>query len=388
MPASAPTVRELRDRLARLTSGAGYRPRPAGPAAARRPPAGFEPVETPLGRAWRRADVVPAGGDPLGACYLDTETTGLAGGAGTLVFAVALARPCESSIEILQLFLSEPAGEPALLALLAGELAGWPEVATYNGRAFDLPLLRTRWVMARMPGEFPSPPDLDLLHVTRGLLRHRLTGCSLREVEERLLGFEREDDLPSALVPDAYLRFVREGWSPTLEAALRHNRQDVLSLHHLHRRLAARLDGRDAGMEAADWLALGRYLWRRGRRADGWRALRAAAEMATDETSAMAGILIARKLARRGAAAAAESLLGRLEDRLPEVAELPVARAKLLEWRLRDPAGALRIVERALDRLRPGDPDHDLPRRRARLRARAGRAAARPAAPQVARLPL
>lgn len=125
------------------------------------------------------------------------------------------------------------------------------------------------------------------------------------------------------------------GTSRWLEAALEHNRQDVLSLWHLHARLLERLDLADPGVDtSADWLALGRQLLREGRRADGWRALRCAVDMGQGEAAAAAGLLISRVLARRGRPAAAELLLSQLHDTMPSSLELTVARAKLLEWRL------------------------------------------------------
>jgi hypothetical protein len=247
-------------------------------------------------------------------------------------------------------------------------------LGTYNGSRFDVPLLKTRWVMARMPGELEHPPHLDLLTITRALFGRRLASCTLRTVEERLLGFEREEDLPGAMVPDVYFEYVRRGWSALLEPALAHNRQDVESLHHLHLRLDSRLRGEDVQMEALDWLALGRHLSRRGRRSAGWRALRYAAEMAQDESSSAAGLMLARRLARGGRAGSAERLLGWLEERLQSDADLAVARARLLERRLRDPARALEVVELALSRLDPAEPLSDeLSRRRVRLARRLGR---------------
>src|SRR5439155_21252028 len=163
-------------------------------------------------------------------------------------------------------------------------------------------------------------------------------------VEERLLGFEREEDLASALVPEAYLAYLRHGWSPMLPMALEHNRQDVVSLYHLHARLLLRLSGRDPWMESPDWLALGRHLLRAGRRADGGRALRNAAELADGPESARAALLLARRLARRRRHRAAESVLSRqdalLEARATPEPLLAIARARLLEWSLRDLAGA------------------------------------------------
>ena len=342
MPANA-----LRERLASLTGGSQPRPRHLPPA--RAAPAEFEPVDTPFGTAWRWEEVLPVGrlrrarpayvlGDlaPDDFCFVDTETTGLAGGTGTYAFCAAIARPHELGVQLVQLFLHEPSGEPAFLWALARELERTPGMATYNGAAFDLPLLRTRWLLARLPGELPEPRHLDLLHLARGLLRPRLDSCTLRSVEERLLGFERVDDIAGELIPQAYFDHLRQGWSQHLPAVLEHNRQDVLSLQHLLHRLLARLNGEDPLMEGLDWLALGLHLHRRGRRSSGWRALRTAAELG--------------------------------EPR----AELMIARRKaiLLEWRLHRPAAALRIVEAALDRL---GPEADLEKRLARLRKRARR---------------
>jgi hypothetical protein len=346
-------------------------------------PRGFEPVETDFGLAWRLIDVLPRGRvpgpvPPVPHGYLDTETTGLSGGTGTQVFAAAVCRPVDCGLELVQLFLPEPAGEAAFLSLLRDELTATPGLATYNGSRFDLPLLRTRWVMARMPGDLQHPAHIDLLTLTRALLRQRLESCTLRVVEERLLGFERGADLPGALVPEAYLRYLRLGWAPHLELALEHNRQDVVSLFYLHARLLLRLAGEDSRMESADWLALGRHLLRAGRRADGWRALRRAAELAEGPPSALAGVLLARGLGRRGLHASAERLLAGLQRRLPDEVCLAVLRARLLERSLHRPAAAQAVVSAALARLpEEGDNRIDLERRLARLERRLSRQAAR-----------
>ncbi len=324
-------------------------------------PPGFEAVETVHGTAWRYADVLAPGRLPGPApnvphAYLDTETTGLSGGTGTHVFAVAVCRPCSAGLELTQVFLADPAGEAAFLAVVQEELARAAGVATYNGSRFDLPLLRTRWVMARMPGELEHPAHVDLLNVTRALLRYRLERCTLRVVEERLLGFDREDDLASTLVPEAYLAYLRHGWSPLLPRALEHNRQDVVSLYHLHARLLLRLSGHDPWMEGPDWLALGRHLFRTGRRADGWRALRNSAELADGPESARAALLLARRLARRRRPRAAERVLAGVDARVTQEPRLAIARARLLEWSLGDVANAHEIVADALAHLPPDSP--------------------------------
>src|SRR2546423_14501208 len=104
-------------------------------------------------------------------------------------------------------------------------------------------------------------------------------------------------------------------------------------------------------MDADDWLALGRHRWRRGARADGWRALRNATAFAQGEASATAGLLITRHLVRRGSIAAADRLLNWLESGAREDMRVSLARARLLEWRRRDPEQALMVVEDALRRM-------------------------------------
>ena len=363
MPATA--VSDLRARLDRL--GAPPRPQPRP-----RPtvPRGFETVPTPFGDALLREDVVPLPAlDPYpgSVAYIDTETTGLGGGAGTYVFAAAIARPIDCGLRLSQLFLPQPGLEAAFLHQLREEIAGEEGVASFNGGSFDLPVLRTRWVMARMPGELVLAPHVDLLTLVRALYRHRLETCTLRMVEERLLGYERDDPIAGALIPDAYFAYLRHGTSELLEAVLEHNRLDVISLVHLHSRLLSRLNGGDGEMDASDWLALGRHRLRRGARADGWRALRNAAGFAADEAAATAGLLIARRLARRRTlVAGAESFLGWLESRVASDVRLPVARARLLEWRRRDPQLALAVVEAAQSRIPEQAPA--LEARRNRLR--------------------
>jgi hypothetical protein len=324
---------------------------------------------TPFGVAAVRQDVIPLPAldpHPGNVAYVDTETTGLSGGAGTYVFAAAVARPIDCGLRVAQFFLPQPGMEPAFLHALREELDQATSLATFNGGSFDLPVLRTRWVMARMRGEFTSAPHVDLLTLVRALYRHRLESCTLRFVEERLLGYERDDPLPSALVPEAYFDYLRVGARDFLEAALEHNRLDVISLVHLHSRLLRRLEGGDVEMDAADWLALGRHRFRRGARADGWKALRNATAFAEGEASATAGLMITRRLLRRGSIGAADQLLEWLESRVTEDVRVAVARARLLEWRRRDPRQALAVVESAQQRM--PEQAEELELRRTRLK--------------------
>ena len=358
---------ELKERLTRLGLARRPTPRPLPEL-----PRGFELQQTPYGNAVIRQDVIPLpvlDPDPGSIAYMDTETTGLAGGTGTYVFAAAVARPIDCGLRVAQFFLPMPGMESSLLHALQAEIAEADGIATFNGSSFDLPLLRTRWVMSRMPGDLAHPPHVDLLTLSRALYRHRLESCTLRAVEVRLLGYEREDPMPSAFVPDAYFGYLRSGPDSMLEMALEHNRLDVISLAHLHSRLLRRLHGRDADMEAEDWLAVGKFRFRRGHRADGWRALRNAATFGEPGAAATAGLLIARRLVRRGRVSAADRLLEWLETRAPSDMRVAVAHARVLEWRRRDPHLALGVVEAAQRRL--PEKALELEPRRVRLKRKA-----------------
>lgn len=349
MPAAAASA-SLRERLDRL----GGVPRPGRLQPALDIPRGFERVDTPYGPAFLREDVLGLprlDPSPGSIAYLDTETTGLSGGSGTYVFAAAVARPIECGLRLAQLFLPAPGMEPAFLHALGVELAPATGLGSFNGGSFDLPILRTRWVMARMRGDLPHPPHVDLLTLVRSLYRHRMESCTLRTVEERLLGYEREDPIGGAFAPDAYFAYIHRGTSPMLELVLEHNRLDVISLVHLHSVLLRRLQGTDAAMDASDWLALGRHRFRRGARADGWRALRNAAGFERGEDAATAGLWITRRLVRRGSINAADRLLETLEQRHHDDLRVSVARARLLEWRRHEPGLALSVVEAARDRM-------------------------------------
>jgi len=138
-------------------------------------------------------------------------------------------------------------------------------------------------------------------------------------------------------------------------------------------------------MDADDWLALGRHRWRRGARADGWRAVRNATAFARGEAAATAGLLLSRRLVRRGAVAGAGELLGWLESHVSDDVRLSVARARLLEWRRRDPHAALAVVEDARSRMPEVSPE--LEGRRSRLlrkvAVRTGKAARKPRPEQL-----
>jgi uncharacterized protein YprB with RNaseH-like and TPR domain len=164
------------------------------------------------------------------AAFIDTETTGLQGGTGTQAFLVGVGRILDQEIVVRQHFMPSPAQERALLESLNQDLAGCESVVSYNGKAFDMPLLRDRYVMARTEMPLQEPPHFDLLFPTRRLFAQRLGGAALQLVEQKVLGIEREIDIPSYMIPEVYFDLLRYGRTERLVPVFEHNLNDILSL--------------------------------------------------------------------------------------------------------------------------------------------------------------
>jgi len=162
--------------------------------------------------------------------FLDTETTGLAGGSGTVAFLVGVGVISSGGFELKQYFLREPAEEASMLAALANDLARFDVLVTYNGKSFDVPLLETRFTMNRRKAPFTRLKHVDLLHGARRLWRLKLESCRLQELEKRILGHERVGDVGGGFIPNLYFDYLRNGDAAPLEPVLFHNAIDILSL--------------------------------------------------------------------------------------------------------------------------------------------------------------
>jgi uncharacterized protein YprB with RNaseH-like and TPR domain len=167
--------------------------------------------------------------------YFDTETTGLAGGSGTLAFLLGSARLMAKSIELEQWLITRFAAEPAMLTAFANHLNPDCRLISYNGKRYDLPLLLTRYRLQALLPPFNDLPHLDLLHPVRRLFGRRWPDCRLMTLEQRLLGLSRRNDLPGAEAPAAWFDYVRQGDGDRLIRVVEHNRQDILSLVLAHR---------------------------------------------------------------------------------------------------------------------------------------------------------
>lgn len=203
--------------------------------------------------------------EPDRALYLDTETTGLAGGTGTYVFLLGLGWVEEERFVVEQLFLRDFSEEPALLHR-AWELAGgFSTLVSFNGRRYDVPLLDTRLVMNRFPGVLKDRPHLDLLQPARLLYSGRFEDCRLQTLEKELLGQVRDGDIPGAEIPGLYFEYLAGTDPARLLPVFDHNFLDVVTLlaltaHFLHLCQRPDMDPRALG-------GLGRLHGRRGNRA-------------------------------------------------------------------------------------------------------------------------
>ena len=165
-------------------------------------------------------------------CF-DTETTGLAGGSGTRAFMLGAADWHGGGLRVRQLYLTQMAGESAMLDAFGAWLSEAAVLVSYNGRSYDAPLLATRYRLARRANPLAGLPHVDLLHPVRRAYRGRWENCRLATIERQLLGIVREDDLPGAQAPAAWLGFLRHGAAGRLMQVLEHNRQDVVTLARL-----------------------------------------------------------------------------------------------------------------------------------------------------------
>jgi len=166
------------------------------------------------------------------ALFLDLETTGLSGGAGTVPFLIGAGFYREEKFHILQFFLEDLAAEPAMIHDFAVFLAGmdFRSVISYNGKGFDLPLLENRFVMHREALALSGLPHLDFLFSARTLWSHKQESCRLCQLARDILEVEREEDIPSAEIPWRYFEYLRTRSFSLIEPVLYHNQEDLLSL--------------------------------------------------------------------------------------------------------------------------------------------------------------
>lgn len=359
---------------------------------------GLSPLPTAAGEAWARDDrepvplcatgplpdvagILPAGLPPelrpQEILFLDTETTGLAGGTGNLAFLIGLGWWEAGAFTMRQVFLPGPGREGPLLAAIAEASSRFRVVATFNGGSFDLPLLRTRALLARRDDPCAGLVSWDLLTAVRRLWGRRLPDCRQQTAESLICGLARgEGDIDGALIPQTYFRYLQEGDVGLLPNVLCHNRRDLCGMAHLLREVLAAAATLTSAPNARDaWPGTWHDAWSRGRVCERRRLdAAAAAWLARALDDAGVGALPPGHLADLPLRLLLDAVrvLKRTADwdRIATTLDLALAlhaddrrlhyeAAILYEHRLDDPARALRHAEALAD-----------PRRTARLRAR------------------
>ncbi len=197
--------------------------------------------------------------------FLDTETTGLAGGTGTYAFLVGLAWWDEDSFVVEQHFMGDYSEEPSLLLEIAERISCSRVLVTFNGKSFDWPLLKTRFQMSRMR-EHPEPSvHLDLLYPARQLWRLKLGSVALMQLERHVLGFDRGPDIASETIPQRYFDFLRGGPSEPIAEVFHHNQMDLCGLAWLALRMNEVLeDPEQDGCCAGELFGISRILQKHG----------------------------------------------------------------------------------------------------------------------------
>lgn len=292
------------------------------------------------------------------ALFFDTETTGL-GGAGAIAFLLGMAWfDAEGRLNVEQLLLRSPADEPALLDVLTERLATAELLVSYNGKAFDWPLLKGRFVMNRrqIPGDLPH---LDLLHIGRRLHRKRLGACRLKTLESEVLGFDRGIDVEGADVPARYSHFLRTGDEQALREVVEHNAWDVVSMAALVGLYGEPFDL----LHGEDLVGFAKTMKRAGALAVAERAADRALELGAKRALKIRGDVHKARGDRQRALRDFESLAKEVDD-----PALRLELAKLYEHFVKDPQRALAMLEQGT-----GEADAALEKRRQRLERKRSR---------------
>ncbi len=304
--------------------------------------------------------------DPARALYLDTETTGLSGGAGTVAFLVGLAWWDAGTLVLEQLLVRALGEEAPMLERVRERIAAASALVTFNGKSFDMPLLRTRFVLARME-QAAAPPHLDLLHVARRVHGKRAKqGCRLVALERQVLGFERHDDVESGDVSACYLHFLRTGDARALLGVIEHNAWDVAAMAALVGLYGEPLSG---GLAAEDLAGVASTL----RRAGALDHALAAAEAAVERGGPAPDLLRARADVAKSRGDRARALAD--FEQLAATVDDPAVRlelAKLYEHWVKSPTRALEWLAQGT-----GEAPEQAKKRADRLARKAERARAR-----------
>ncbi len=171
--------------------------------------------------------------DPETCVFFDLETTGLAGGAGTFAFLIGFLYIRDGKAVVDQYFLPDYGREYHLFKHLSVFLDGFHVLVSYNGKTYDLPLLKNRLLLNRIESDLHTKKHLDLLHIVRRIWGGSIPSCDLQSIEKKLNLVERVNDIPGAFIPQAYFDFINTGIIHDIIRLIEHNYYDLTSLLQL-----------------------------------------------------------------------------------------------------------------------------------------------------------
>ena len=299
---------------------------------------------------------------PSRLVFLDTETTGLAGGTGTCAFLIGIGTVEGVQFVVRQFFLRDYPEEKAILRALAEVLESSDGLVTYNGKTFDVPLLETRYALARLESPFARLLHLDALHPARRLWKLRLESCKLTDLESAVLGIGREGDVPGSEIPGIYFDYLRTGDARGLQPVFYHNALDVMTLAALTVELARAIGDAGASTLASpvDLFSLSRIFETAGSREQSVATCqRALSGGLPEEIEARALRQLALQHKRQGKHELAVEIWLELARRASPLAlEAFEQLAIYYEHHRRDPKSALEFTLSALDRLSEHSPQN------------------------------
>jgi uncharacterized protein YprB with RNaseH-like and TPR domain len=173
------------------------------------------------------------------ALFIDTETTGLAGGAGTYAFLIGTGHLELDHIVVRQYLLPDFSHEWLMLKHIEQALQSFQFTVSFNGKSFDIPLLKNRYILNRMISVLEEIPHLDLLHAARRIWKIRLPACDLQSLEQHILGKNRVGDIPGEMIPHIYFEFIRKRDALLLRDVLEHNYHDIVNMILLTLKISA-----------------------------------------------------------------------------------------------------------------------------------------------------
>ncbi len=196
--------------------------------------------------------------------FIDTETTGLSGGTGTLAFLVGLGYFDKNGFNLVQYIIRDPTEEASMLLEISNFIEKFSGFVSFNGKAFDIPLLRARYVMNRIPIPFEDLSHLDLLFLARKLWKNRLKSRALQDLEQEILHIPRtQEEVPGWMIPEIYFDYLKTGNAEPLKGVIYHNGMDIVSLAALFLHISNSFDQISTieNLHPVDYFSIGQLFW-------------------------------------------------------------------------------------------------------------------------------